>query len=433
MADKIQNGVNNKSILVGNNLYRGRAHPIFMQAPDRRRHMYMIGKTGVGKSTLFANMALQDIQNLNGICFIDPHGETIDWLVNRIPKNSLDDVILFDPADTEHPLGLNLLDAQTEQEKDFLVGELIQIFYKLFDPERTGIIGPQFEHWLRNAALTIMAGEGGSLIEIPKLFIDKKFLAHRLKQVKDPIVLDFWTKQMAHTSEFHKSEMLNYFSSKFGHFLNNSVMRNIIGQRRSAFRFDEIVNNEKVLLVNLSKGKIGELNTQFLGLILVSKLQAAILGRARLDESKRHPFYVYVDEFQNLVTDTFISMLSESRKYGLGVHLTNQYFSQLPEKIQDAILGNVGTLLSFQVGMEDAERLAAEFEPITKENFLRLEKYNFYIKLLINGRTSEPFSGTSLPPAEKQTGIEQKIKQLGKLAYGVPRLLVERQIKNYLA
>jgi hypothetical protein len=209
----------------------------------------MIGKTGVGKSTVYENMALQDIHNGNGVCFIDPHGESIDWLLERIPANRLEDVILFDPSDSAFPIGLNLLEAQNEQERHFLVSELIEIFYKLFDPERTGIIGPQFEHWLRNAALTVMSGEeGGSLIEIPKLFVDKKYEAEKRKAVKDPIVREFWSKQMSSTAEFHKSEMLNYFSSKFGSFLNNGLMRNIIGQRRSSFSFENVIAQEKNLV-----------------------------------------------------------------------------------------------------------------------------------------------------------------------------------------
>lgn len=396
--------------------------------------MYMLGKTGVGKSTVFQNMCLEDIKNNKGVCFIDPHGESVRWLLERIPQNRLEDVIFFDPSDAENPFGLNLLEAGEEREKDFLVAQVIEIFYKIFDPEKTGIIGPQFEHWLRSASLTVMAGpEGGSLIEIPKLFVDKKFELRKRQYITDPMVLDFWTKQMANTSDFHKSEMLNYFTSKFGHFLNNSLMRNIIGQRQSAFNFDQILASEKILLVDLSKGKIGDINAQMLGLILVSKLQAAVLKRANLPPEKRYNFYLYVDEFQNLVTDTFASMLSESRKYGLGVHLTNQYFAQLPVKMQNAVLGNVGTLMAFEIGTEDAENLAKEFHPIAKEDFLKLVRFNFYIKLMIDGKTSEPFSGVSEAPSrEIYEGNLENIKLVNSLAYAKPLRLVEEQIKSYL-
>ena len=422
------------NITIGKNIFRDKETPIVFKDADRLRHMYMLGKTGVGKSTVFQNMCIQDILNQHGVCFVDPHGESIKWILERIPKNRLEDVILFDPSDTECSFGLNLLESDDQYEKDFLVAQTIEIFYKLFDPEKTGIIGPQFEHWLRCAALTIMAGpEGGSLIEIPKLFMDKRFEAKKRKLLKDPLVIDFWTKQMANTSDFHKSEMLNYFTSKFGHFMNNALMRNIIGQRKSAFNFDQILEQEKILLVDLSKGKIGEINAQMLGLIFISKLQAAVLKRANIPQEKRYPFYLYVDEFQNLVTDTFASLLSESRKYGLGVHLTNQYFAQLPEKIQKAILGNVGTMVAFEVGIEDAESLSKEFYPMDKEDFLNLPRFNFYIKLMIDGKTSEAFSGASLPPyAVTEPENDRKIRLINQLAYAVPKKLAEEQIRNYI-
>ena len=422
------------SVTIGNNIFRGKTTRIAFQETDRLRHMYMLGKTGVGKSTVFENMALQDIRDHHGVCFIDPHGESIERIIKHIPANRLEDVVLFDPADTGSPVGLNLLEARDETERDFLVAETIQIFYKLFDPDKTGIIGPQFEHWLRNAALTVMAGpEGGSIIEIPKLFTDRRFEAEKRKHVNDPMVIEFWTKQMVQTAEFHKSEMLNYFTSKFGHFLNNGLMRNIIGQRRSGINFDDIIANEKILLINLSKGRIGELNAQMLGLILVAKLQMAVLKRARVALSERPPFYLYVDEFQNLLTDTFTSMLSESRKYGLAVHLTNQYLAQLPDKIKDAVLGNVGTLLGFEVGTEDADLLAKEFYPMTRNDFLNLERYNFYLKLMIDGKTSEAFSGVTLPPLEVATAAPpDKVKAVSQLAYGRPKLLVEAEIREAL-
>lgn len=421
---------------IGINDFRGKKTPIHYRTADRLRHMYMLGKTGVGKSTVFQSMALQDIKNGDGICFLDPHGESIDWLLERIPSERLKDVVVFDPSDTEFPFGLNLLEARTDQERDFLVSECIQIFYKLFDPEKTGMIGPQFEHWLRNAALTIMAGpEGGSIIEIPRLFVDQEFELSKRRHITDPLVQDFWTKQMAKTSDFHRSEMLNYFMSKFGHFMNNALMRNIIGQHQSSFSFDEIIAQKKILLINLSKGKIGEMNAHMLGLILISKLQAAILGRAHLPAEERHPFYLYVDEFQNFVTDTFVSILSESRKYGLGAHLTNQYLAQLPKKIQDAVLGNVGTLLIFEVGAEDANLLIKEFEPLTVPDFVGLPRFNFYIKLMVNGKTSPAFSGVSLPPEPRAEGYEQVAmlsKNVSRVAYASPRLLTEQRINQWI-
>jgi type IV secretory pathway TraG/TraD family ATPase VirD4 len=424
--------MSNNYVEIGVNDYRGKKTPIHYRSADRLRHMYMIGKTGVGKSTVFQSMALQDIKNGDGVCFLDPHGESIDWLLERIPSERLPDVVVFDPSDTEFPFGLNLLEAKTEQEKDFLVSECIQIFYKLFDPEKTGMIGPQFEHWLRNAALTVMAGpDGGSILEIPKLFVDQEFELSKRRYVTDPLVQDFWTKQMAKTSDFHRSEMLNYFMSKFGHFMNNALMRNIIGQHKSSFSFDDVIAGKKILLINLSKGKIGEMNAHMLGLILISKLQASILSRAHIPTDQRHPFYLYVDEFQNFVTDTFISILSESRKYGLGAHLTNQYLAQLPKKIQDAVLGNVGTLLSFEVGAEDANLLTKEFEPLTVPDFVGLPRFNFYIKLMVNGKTSTAFSGISNPPEPISFDahlVSTMAKDVSRVAYALPRILVETQI-----
>ncbi len=428
--------MNTPSVQIGVNEHHGKRRLIEYAAEDRLRHMYMIGKTGVGKSTVFQNMCLQDIQNGHGACFIDPHGESIDWLLARIPRDRLQDVVLFDPSDAEYPFGLNLLEARDEFEKDFLVNECIQIFYKLFDPKKSGIIGPQFEHWLRNAALTVMAGpEGGSILEIPRLFIDKEFEKRKRAHLTDPLVIDFWTKQMAKTSDFHKSEMLNYFMSKFGPFMNNALMRNIMGQRVSSFEFGPLMDGKRIVLANLSKGKIGEINAHMLGLILISRLQVAVLKRANTSAAQRTPFYLYVDEFQNFATDTFISLLSESRKYGLGVHLTNQYLTQLPETIRDSVLGNVGTLLSFEVGAEDARLLSEEFYPVRESDFMGLPRFNFYIKLLIDGKTSEAFSGESLPPEPaRDTGaIKDAVVTLNRLAYGWPRLLVEETMKGQLS
>lgn len=422
------------AITLGTNVFRNRRTSIVFKDADRTRHMYMLGKTGVGKSTLFQNMFLQDITNGHGACLIDPHGESVSWLLERIPVNRHEDVILFDPADTEAAMGLNLLDAKDDSERDFLVGQLIEIFYKLFDPEHSGIIGPQFEHWLRSAALTIMAGpDGGTLLEIPKLFIDQKFLHAKRQHLRDQNVIDFWAKQMATTADFHKSEMLNYFTSKFGHFLNTSLMRNIMGQRRSALDFEAIIRDQKILLVDLSKGKIGETNAHMLGLIIIARLQSAIMRRAAVPTDQRPPFYLYVDEFQNVITDTFASLLAESRKYGLAVHLTNQYFSQLPVKLQNAILGNVGTLLTFQVGVDDAERLEREFSPVTKEDMVNLPRHHFYLKLMLDGRMSEAFSGVSQPPIGVPVAQQATfLRTLTQLAYARPVVLVEEEIRRTL-
>ena len=404
---------------LGTAQYRERSLLTGIAHADRFRHAYMIGKTGVGKSTLYQNMALQDIAAGRGVCFVDPHGEAIEYLLTMIPRNRIDDVVLFDPSQTDAPTGMNLLEWRTPDEKDFLVSEAIQIFYKLFDPDQTGVIGPQFEHWMRNAALTVMSNpEGGTLLDIPRLFIDREYERRSVAHVKDQSVLEFWEKQIAKTSEFHRSEMLNYFSSKFGRFVTNTLMANIIGQRHSTFSIADALAGEKILLINLSKGKIGETNSQALGLILMAKLQAAVLARAAVPESERTPFYLYVDEFQNVLTDAFIGMLSESRKYGLAVHLTNQYIAQLPEKIRSAVMGNIGTFICFQVGAADAQFLKTEMSPIDENDMQNVPLHSFYLKGTMDGMPYDPFLVKSFPPKPQGESYADVIKTLSSLKYG---------------
>jgi hypothetical protein len=407
--------------IIGSTSYRGQNRRVSMRSAERFRHTYMIGKTGTGKSTLYQNMAIQDIRQGSGVCFVDPHGEAIDWLLERIPKSRLEDVILFDPSLEDIAPGLNLLEWSNPTERDFLASEAIQIFYKLFDPQGNGIIGPQFEHWMRNAALTIMADpNGGTLLDIPRLFIDSAFEREKRAHVTDPSVLEFWEKQMANTADFHRSEMLNYFSSKFGRFASNQLMARVIGQKNSAFTFAEALASEKIILINLSKGKIGDVNAQMLGLILMAKLQIAVLQRAALDPAQRPPMYLYVDEFQNLVTDTFASMLSESRKYGLAVHLTNQYIAQLPEQIRSAVLGNVGTIIAFQIGAKDAELLRSEMKPLDEHDMENVPLHNYYLKTSIDGKPYEPFLVKAAPPEAALSIAEnaaQAIRDYSELKY----------------
>jgi len=416
--------------LIGVNVYRGEQQEVRIKEDDRRRHVYMVGKTGTGKTTLFLQMAESDIKAGKGVGYIDPHGDAVEALLNRIPKERIEDVILFEPADMERPCGLNLLEWKSPEEKDFLVGEWIAIFYKLFDPGRIGIIGPQWEHWGRNAALTVMEQPGGgTLLEIPRLFTDADFREEAISYVKDPVVKSFWEKQMAQTADFHKSEMLNYFISKFGRFMTNYMMRNIIGQQKSSFDLREIMDNGKILLVNLSKGRVGEINSFLLGLVLVSKIQMAAMSRANIPEAERRDFYLYVDEFQNFTTDSFISILSEARKYRLCLNVTNQYIAQLEEGIRNAVIGNAGTLITFRVGAHDAEFLVKEFEGLSELDLMNLDNFNAYIKLLIDGIASKPFSLKTIKPVDtenRQTG--KLVRQLSRMKYGRERSEVEREI-----
>ncbi len=415
---------------IGINIYRGEEQAVKIKEDDRRRHIYMIGKTGTGKTTIFKQMAESDIKEGKGVCYIDPHGDAIEDLLSRIPENRYNDVVLFEPSDMDRPCGLNLLEWKKPEEKDFLVGEWIAIFYKLFDPSKIGIIGPQWEHWGRNAALTIMEQPGGgTLLEIPRLFTDQEFREEAIAKVKDPVVKSFWLKQMAQTADFHKSEMLNYFISKFGRFMTNYMMRNIIGQQKSSFDLRDIMDKGKILLVNLSKGKVGEINSSLLGLILVSKIQMAAMSRADTPETQRKDFYLYVDEFQNFTTDSFISILSEARKYRLDLNVTNQYIAQLEEAIRNAVIGNAGTLVTFRVGANDAEFLAKEFENLTELDLMNLDNFNAYLKLLIDGVASKPLSLRTIRPSDE---INQKaadtVRQLSRLRFGRDRALVEKEI-----
>lgn len=419
-----------EGIKLGESNYRNEVRPINLLPTDRMRHLYMIGKTGVGKTVLFENMIEQDIKAGHGVAYIDPNGDAVEWILSHIPKSRAEDVIYFNPADAAMPFGLNLLEWKKPEDRDFLVQEAIAIFYKLFDPGKTGIVGPQFEHWFRNAALTLMADpDGGTLVELPRLFIDKEFETRKVSHVTDPVVRTFWEKQMAQTSASAKSEMLNYFISKFGRFMTNDMMRNIIGQTKSSFDFREVMDGKKILLVNLSKGLIGDINAQLLGMILVTKLQMAAFSRQNVAESAREPFYLYIDEFQNFTTDSLATILAEARKYGLSLAVTNQYIAQLEEPIKNAVMGNVGTMIAFRVGANDAEVLLPEFEGVTVEDMVSVEKQQFYIKMLIENTPTLPFTGRSTTwSPEGHTELAVALKELSRLKYGREGAVVANEI-----
>jgi len=410
-------------MFLGTSTFRGIAKPIYIQRDDRRRHMYVVGKTGVGKSEFLKDMVLQDIKNGEGVCFIDPH-DTIEKLLPLIPPERAEDVILFDPSDTERPMGLNMLEAQTEEEKHYIVSSIIGLMYKLYDPNKTGIIGPRFEHAIRNAMLTVMCEKGSTFIEIVRALTDANFVQELLPKVTDPIVRRYWTDQIAQTNDFHKSEVLDYIVSKFGRFVTDKMIRNIIGQSESAFDFREVMDKGKILLVSLSKGKIGEENASFLGLILVPKILVAAMSRQDIPEEKRRDFYLYVDEFQNFATPDFAQILSEARKYRLNLIVANQFIGQMDEEVKNAIFGNVGTLVSFRVGVTDANYLQHEFQPIFSEgDLINVDVYNAYIKTIVHNEPVNPFSMdlTRDMTKEIQGGnprVAELIKELSRLKYG---------------
>jgi len=421
-----------EGLLLGKNVYRSVETEIRIKRNDRQRHVYVIGKSGVGKSVLLSNMIIQDIVNGEGVAVVDPHGDLINDVLGHIPKERAEDVIHFNPSDLDRPVGLNMLEVVNPEEKDFAVQEMISIFYKLFPPE---MIGPMFEHNMRNVMLTLMEDEEhpGTITDIPRMFTDPGYQKYKLTKVKDPVVRAFWEKEMAKTSDFHKSEMLGYLISKVGRFVENAMMRNIIGQPKSGFNFEDVMNNKKILLINLAKGTTGEVNSSLLGLILVSKLQMAAMKRAAMPEEQRQDFYLYIDEFQNFVTDSIATILSEARKYRLDLTIAHQYIGQLVQnqdtKIRDAVFGNVGTMLSFRIGVEDAEILAKEFEPTFNEfDVINVEMFTANVKLLIDNTASKPFNMTTYPPVKGNAEIAKSLIELSRMKYGRDRKIVEAEI-----
>jgi hypothetical protein len=420
-------------LYLGKSVYRGLTRSVYISEEDRRRHFYIIGKTGVGKSEFMSDMILQDIRDGKGVCFIDPH-DTVEKILELIPPERAEDVIYFNPSDVERPLGLNMLAAKTEDQQHFVVNSIIGLMYKLYDPHKTGIIGPRFEHAIRNAMLTVMAEEGNTFIEVVRVLTDSKFVQELLPKVQDPMVKRYWTDQIAQTSDFHKSETLDYIVSKFGRFVTNKMMRNIIGQSQSAFDFRKVMDEGKILLINLAKGRIGEENSNFLGLVLVPRILIAAMSRQDVPEKQRRDFYLYVDEFQNFATPDFAQILSEARKYKLNLNVANQFIGQIEDEVKDAIFGNVGTLITFRVGVTDANYLQHEFQPTFSENdLINIEKYHVYIKTIVHNEPMVPFSMDLTKDVDKidklrNPKVAEMIKQLSRLKYGKDREIIEAEI-----
>lgn len=423
-------------LFIGVSRYRGVDRPIFIGDDDRRRHLYVIGKTGTGKSQMLEELVIQDVKAGKGLAVIDPHGDLIDGILARIPPERAEDVIYFDPSDGERPMGLNMLEAQTEEQKHFVVTSIVGLMYKLYDPQKTGIIGPRFEHAVRNAMLTVMSEPGTTFIEVVRILTDSNFVQELLPKVQDPIIRRYWTDQIAQTADFHKSEVLDYIVSKFGRFVTNKLMRNIIGQSESSFNFRKVMDEGKILLVNLSKGKLGEENSNFLGLILVPRILIAAMSRQDIPEDKRRDFYLYVDEFQNFATPDFAQILSEARKYRLSLTVANQFIGQMEEEVKNAVFGNVGTLITFRVGVTDANYLQHEYQPTFNEiDLINIDKFNAYVKTIVHNEPVKPFSvdlskDMSVVNAERNKDVAQAIIQLSRLKYGQARELIEAEIQE---
>lgn len=423
-------------LLMGYNMFRGAKKAIRIAEADRARHMYVVGQTGTGKSTFLENLALQDMLEGRGFAFVDPHGDTAEKLLAMVPKERTEDVIYFSPADMDYPLGLNMFEYHSEDQKDFLIQEAINMLYKLYDPQHQGIIGPRYEHLFRNAALAVMADpEGGTFVDIPKLFRDPAFVEQKLKHVTDPNVLEFWRKEMPASQRSNEfGEVTSWFVSKFGAFLSNEMMRNIIGQTKSSFDLRDVMDSGKILLVNLSRGRTGDLNSKLLGMIFVMKFEAAAMSRADTPEEFRRDFCLYVDEFQNFSTDSFADILSQARKYHLNLIVANQFTTQLKEEIRDAVFGNVGTIVSFRLGNADAELLAKVMTPTFDIDDLQfLPNANTAIKMMIGGVPVQPFSMATLPPlGSPNKQLAQALKQLSAAKYGRPKGQVETEIAKRL-
>lgn len=427
-----------EGITLGFNQYRGFRKEIKIKRQDRRRHTYVIGKSGVGKSVLLANMAIQDIANGEGVCVLDPHGDLITDILERIPPERAEDVIIFSPSDLDRPLALNLLeyDERYPEQKSFVINEMIGILDKLYDLKATG--GPMFEQYMRNAMLLIMddPSSGSTLMEIPKVLADEDFRRLKLNKCKNKTVVDFWTKEAEKAGgDAALANIVPYITSKLTSFISNDMMRPIIGQQKSAFNIREIMDKQKILLVDLPKGTVGETNAYLLGMILVGKILMAALSRTDMPADKRKDFYLYIDEFQNFTTNSICQILSEARKYALNLIIAHQYVGQLSKnndtEIKDAVFGNVGTMISFKIGSDDSDFLVKEFNPVFNEyDLINIDKGTAYIKLLIDNSAARPFSLRTVWPlmGTKREEMVDKIRSLSRLKYGRSSRLVEAEI-----
>lgn len=421
-----------EGLLLGYNEFRGVKKPIRLGDKDRRRHIHIIGQTGVGKSVFQENLAYQDMMDGRGFAFVDPHGDSVEALLSKVPKERVEDVIYFNPSDMENPIGLNMFEFDHPDQKDFLVQEAISMLYGLYDPGHTGIVGPRLEHIFRNCALLLMSDpNGGTFIDIPKLLVDEEFMKSKLKYVTDQQVLDFWTKEFpASQRSSEAGEVISWVVSKFGPFISNDAMRNIIGQTKSGFNIRHIMDNKKILLVNLSKGKMGDLNSKLLGIIFVMKFQAAAMSRANTPEEQRQDFTLYVDEFQNFATDSFETILSEARKYRLSLVLGNQFMTQLKEELREAIIGNVGTTVTGRIGITDAEIMVKRYTPVfDAEDLTKLPNYESVVVAQIQGVPSAPFSMSWIAPmGQANQQLSDALKRLSAAKYGQPRAKIEQEI-----
>lgn len=411
--------------VIGETTFRNNFNVFGIKRDDRRRHIYIIGKSGVGKSVLIENMAIDDVVEGRGVIVIDPHGDLADKILSIIPDHRVKDVVVFDPADRGYPIAFNLLEHVDDDFKGMVASGFVGIFKKIFGESW----GPRLEHILRNTVLALLDYPESTMLDIPKMLTDNHFRDKVVDKIKDPVIRDFWVNEFAAYDAKFRTEAVSPILNKVGQFLSTSTIRNIVGQPHSKINIREIMDQEKIMVVNLSRGKIGEDNSALLGAMMVTKVQLAAMSRADVSIDKRPDCYLYVDEFQNFATDSFATILAEARKYNLNLTIANQYITQLPEGVRDAVFGNAGTMICFRVGGADASFLVKEYEPVFEANDLvNLDKYNIYIKLLIDGISSQAFSARTLPPVQMLTGNAEKVLDLSRVTYSNARALVEEQI-----
>ncbi|MBI5400993.1 MAG: type IV secretion system DNA-binding domain-containing protein [Candidatus Yonathbacteria bacterium] len=422
-----------QGIILGKNIYHNKETLVRMDREDRVRHMYVIGQTGTGKSHILKTMIMQDIKNGDGVCFIDPHGNDVQDILSQIPPERADDVIYFDPSSTERPMGLNMLeyDHSKPEQKTFVVNEMMNIFNQLFDMKVGG--GAMFEQYFKNAAFLVMedTSEQATLLDITRVLSDKAFRDMKLSRCKNPIIAQFWASAEKTTGDQGLANFVPYISSKFDPFISNDIMRPVVLQKESSFNFREIMDNKKILLVNLSKGRLGDINANLIGLVLVGKITMAALSRVDMFGTGQKPndFYLYIDEFHNVTTPSIASILSEARKYRLSLNVAHQYIAQIPENIRDAVFGNVGNMAVFRVGQEDAEFLEKNFAPtFSAQDITKLDNRNAYVNMLVNGQPTKPFNIVTLPLEEGNPAMAEKLKQLSALRYGIPQEEVNADI-----
>ena len=422
-----------EGLFLGTNEYRGDKKPIYLGNKDRRRHMYVIGQTGMGKSVFLENLAFQDMCDGRGFAFIDPHGDAVEALLKRVPEERIDDVIYFDPADIEHPVGMNMFEFTSEDQKDFIVQEGISMLQSLFDPQNQGFFGPRGQHMFRNAALLLMSDPAGAtFIDIPQCFTDPEFVKSKLKYVTDKAVYDYWTKEFPASQKSNDAgEVITWFASKWGPFIANTIMRNTLGQIKSGFNIRDIMDHKKIFLVNLSKGRLGDINANLLGMIFVMKFQQAAMSRQDTPEDQRQDFCLYVDEFQNFATDSFESILSEARKYRLNLIVANQFMTQLTDKIREALLGNVGTIICGRIGVTDAEQIVKAFTPtFTAEDLTKTPNFAAVAKVMMFDMPSAPFTMNLPPPmGEPNDQLMETLKVYSATKFAKTRSEVEKEIE----